>query len=45
MGWATTDNDELWIEFNHRKVTMDDGLECYILEMPFEPKYDFLEYE
>ena len=45
IGWATTDNDEFWIEFNHRKVTMDDGLECYILEMSFEPRYDFLEYE
>ena len=44
LGWTPTDEGEYWIEFNHRKVTLDDGLECYILEMPFEPKYDFLEY-
>lgn len=44
MGWAPKDEGEYWLEFNHRKVTMDDGLECYIIEMPFEPSYDFLEY-
>lgn len=43
LGWTPTDEGEYWIEFNHRKVTLDDGLECYILEMPFEPTYDFLE--
>jgi hypothetical protein len=25
-------------------VTLDDGLECYILEMPFEPSTEFSEY-
>lgn len=44
LGWAPTDEGEYWIEFNHRKVTMDDGLEIYIIETPFEPRYDFLEY-
>lgn len=44
MGWAPLDDGMYWIEFNHRKVVMDDGLECYILEMPFEPAYDFFEY-
>lgn len=43
LGWTPTDEGEYWIEFNHRKVELDDGLECYILEMPFEPTYDFLE--
>lgn len=33
-----------WIEFNHRKVVMDDGLECYILEILTEPIPDFEEY-
>lgn len=45
LGWAPKDNDEFWIEFNHKKVILDDGLEVYILEMPFEPTYDFLEYD
>lgn len=44
LGWTPTDEGEYWIEFNHRKVIMDDGLECYILEMPFEPTPEFSEY-
>ena len=44
LGWAPNDDGMYWIDFNHRRVTMDDGLEVYILEMPFEPSYDFLEY-
>lgn len=43
LGWTPTDEGEYWIEFNHRKVKLDDGLEVYILEMPFAPTYDFLE--
>ena len=44
LGWAPLDEGMYWIEFNHRKVVMDDGLECYILELPFEPRIDFDEY-
>lgn len=44
LGWAPTDEGEYWVEFNHRKVVLDDGLECYILEMPFAPRYDPWEY-
>lgn len=33
-----------WIEFNHRKVVMDDGLECYILEILTDPVPDFEDY-
>ena len=44
LGWTPTDEGEFWIEFNHRKVVLDDGLECYILEMPFQPTSEFLEY-
>lgn len=44
LGWAPKDEGEYWIDFNHRKTVMDDGLEVYIIEMPFEPTYDFLEY-
>lgn len=44
LGWSPTDDGEYWIEFNHRKVVLDDGLEVYILEMPYEPRYDPLEY-
>lgn len=44
LGWAPTDEGEYWVEFNHRKVVLDDGLECYILEMPFEPTYEPWDY-
>ena len=43
LGWAPYDEGEYWIEFNFKRVVLDDGLEVYILEMPFEPSYDFLE--
>lgn len=36
--WSTDGLDGIyWIDFNHRKVRMDDGLECYIIETPFGP--------
>lgn len=44
LGWAPLDDGMYWIDFNHRKVVLDDGLECYILEMPFAPSYDYDEY-
>ena len=43
LGWAPKDDGMYWIEFSHRKTVLDDGLEVYILDMPFEPTYDFLE--
>ena len=45
LGWAPLDEGMYWIEFNHHKVIMDDGLEVFILEMPFAPRYDFFEYD
>ena len=33
-----------WIEFNHRKVEMEDGMECYILEIVTDPVPDFEDY-
>lgn len=32
-----------WIDFDHELVTLDDGLECMVIRMPFEPAEDFLE--
>lgn len=31
-----------WVDFVHRKFTMDDGLECCAIEMPFAPTPDYL---
>lgn len=44
MGWAPTDDGEYWVEFNCRKTVLDDGLEVYILETPFEPTYEPWDY-
>ena len=44
VGWVIEDDGSFWLDFNHRKVTMDDGLECYIIEMMFEPTMDWKEY-
>ena len=43
LGWAPNDDGMYWIDFNHRKTVLDDGLEVYIIEMPFEPVYDFFD--
>lgn len=44
MGWAPTDDGEYWIEFAQRKAVLDDGLECIIIETPFEPTYEPWDY-
>ena len=40
MGWAVNYDEIYWVDFNHRKVAMDDGLEVYIIETPYEPTYE-----
>ena len=44
LSWAPNDDGMYRIDFDHRKLIMEDGLEVYIIEMSFEPTYDFLEY-
>lgn len=48
MGWSSFALVEMywwsWIEFRHEKVVMDDGLECTIIIMEYEPMYDFENY-
>lgn len=44
VGWVIDDIGSFWIDFNHRKVELDDGLECYIIEMLFEPTMEWKEY-
>lgn len=44
LGWSASWLHECqwysWIEFNHKKVEMEDGMECYILEILTEPVPD-----
>lgn len=43
LGWTPTDDGEYWIEVGYRKAVGKDGMEYYVIELPFEPSYDFLE--
>lgn len=48
IGWSSFEIVETywycWVEFDHEKVTMDDGLECTIIHMLTEPSFDFENY-
>jgi hypothetical protein len=48
LGWSAYDMSAMywnpWIDFNHEKVVMDDGLECYIISFRTEPIADYLDY-
>lgn len=48
LGWSTWYLSEVywhnWVEFTHRKVILDDGLECTIIEVIQEPIPDFENY-
>lgn len=37
LGWSV--NDELyWIDFDHHKLVLDDGMEIFVIDMVFEPR-------
>lgn len=48
IGWSPCEVSECqcycWIEFSHRKVFIDDDLECTIISFGFEPSFDFENY-
>jgi hypothetical protein len=48
LGWSLGAGEEFygysWVDFEHRKVTLDDGLECLTIEMPFAPTADYLDF-
>lgn len=48
LGWSTGILQSMywaeWIEFDHTEVVMDDGLECCIITMRYEPVIDFAYY-
>lgn len=48
VGWSCEDmitnaGIEPWIDFNHRKVELDDGLICYIIETPYGPSVEAMQ--
>lgn len=48
LGWSTGMNMEYywqhWVDFEHEKVVMEDGLECIIISMWMEPTTEWQEY-
>ena len=36
IGW-NIDNGMMWIDFDHYKIILDDGLECFMIEMMIDP--------
>ena len=48
LGWSCSQIEEMyghpWIEFDHEKVIMADGLECTIIRFRYEPVIDFAYY-
>lgn len=43
VGWSSVNGDIYWIDFNHRRVTLEDGMEVYVIDMVFEPTADWME--
>lgn len=48
LGWSSFEIMETtwnnWLYFEHTKVILDDGLECTIISMGFEPTFEFENY-
>lgn len=43
VGWSYCD-DYYWIDFSHYKTELEDGLECYVIDMISEPTAEALEF-
>lgn len=48
LGWnswkLTEEYEASWIDFSHRKVELEDGMECFIIEFVFPPTADYEEF-
>lgn len=42
IGWSCTNGDIYWIDFNHSKATLDDGMEIFVIDMVFNPTAESL---
>lgn len=43
LGWSNCNGDIFWIDFDHHKMTLDDGMEVFMIEPVFEPTAAWLE--
>lgn len=41
IGWNGCNGDIYWIDFNHYKTVLDDGMEIYVIESVFTPEPDY----
>ena len=41
--WSSCNGDIYWIDFNHHRLTLDDGMEIYVIDMVFEPTAEWME--
>lgn len=33
VGWSSCNGDIYWIDFNHHKLTLEDGMEIFVIDM------------
>ena len=43
VGWSSCDGDIYWIDFSHRKTTLEDGMEIFVIDMVFEPTSEWMD--
>lgn len=43
IGWSNFDGDIYWVDFDHYKQTLDNGTECYVIDMVFDPCANYFE--
>lgn len=43
VGWSSCNGDIYWIDFNHHKLVLDDGMEIFVIDMVFEPTAEWME--
>lgn len=43
LGWSSCNGDIYWIDFNHYKIVLEDGMEILVIETIFEPTDDWLD--
>lgn len=43
VGWSSCNGDIYWIDFNHHKLTLEDGMEIFVIDMVFKPTAEWME--
>lgn len=43
VGWSSFNGDIYWIDFNHHRITLEDGMEICVIDMVFDPTTEWNE--